>query len=378
MATRRVSGPSASFRPAGIKHVSGVATRVDRRPSARTARRRTLTLPSGPLRPPWRPGDGSTRHEAGSRSSSTPRLGSPNDPASLLHPRNLRRPLGVHILPILGDVRLDRLTPSEVRRWHRERSEGPSPSMAPKAYRLLRTILTTAVDDELIARNPCRIRSAGVDRSTAQQVVSIPQLYAIADCDRAPLPSPGARRGLAGLRAGELFALTRADIDLEEDGRREQARHGRREQATCPPRLRGGPRDVAQDRRRPPECGSPHVLIAELEAHLANFVGRSATDLVFTGALGAPLDRTNFRDRCWKPATAAAGVPSLRLHDLRHTAATLAATTGASTKELMARLGHASPALRSSTSTPLVIAMWPSPTPCRTSSSAPGRPIVDE
>ena len=45
----------------------------------------------------------------------------------------------------------------------------------------------------------------------------------------------------------------------------------------------------------------------------------------------------------WLPAAKAAGLAGLRFHDLRHTAGTLAARTGATTKELMARLGHASP-----------------------------------
>ena len=163
--------------------------------------------------------------------------------------------LRVHILPILGDVRLDRLTPSEVRRWHRERSEGPSPSMAPKAYRLLRTILTTAVDDELIARNPCRIRSAGVDRSTAQQVVSIPQLYAIADAIAPRYRALVLVVGLAGLRGGELFALTRADIDLERgtvDVNKQRVRLDSGEVLVTSPKTDAGRRIVAL----------PHVVVA--------------------------------------------------------------------------------------------------------------------
>ncbi|HTX00161.1 MAG TPA: tyrosine-type recombinase/integrase [Acidimicrobiales bacterium] len=55
------------------------------------------------------------------------------------------------------------------------------------------------------------------------------------------------------------------------------------------------------------------------------------------------LERSNFRMRIWKPATEAVGLKGLRFHDLRHTAGTLAARTGATTKELMGRLGHASP-----------------------------------
>ncbi len=45
----------------------------------------------------------------------------------------------------------------------------------------------------------------------------------------------------------------------------------------------------------------------------------------------------------WKKATEKVGVPGLRLHDLRHTCNTLTAATGASTRELMHRMGHASP-----------------------------------
>jgi hypothetical protein len=55
------------------------------------------------------------------------------------------------------------------------------------------------------------------------------------------------------------------------------------------------------------------------------------------------LERSNFRHRVWLPATRATGLMGLRFHDLRHTAGTLAARTGATTKEIMARLGHASP-----------------------------------
>ncbi len=48
--------------------------------------------------------------------------------------------------------------------------------MAPKAYRLLRSVLATAVDDEVIVKNPCRIRGAGVERSSEQRIASLPQL----------------------------------------------------------------------------------------------------------------------------------------------------------------------------------------------------------
>jgi len=65
---------------------------------------------------------------------------------------------------------------------------------------------------------------------------------------------------------------------------------------------------------------------------------------VFSAERGGPIRRSNFTRRVWIPATRAAGVEGLRFHDLRHTAATLAVAAGASTRELMVRMGHSSSA----------------------------------
>jgi integrase len=64
--------------------------------------------------------------------------------------------------------------------------------------------------------------------------------------------------------------------------------------------------------------------------------------LVFTGPNGARLRRSNFRRRVWLPALATARLPEIHFHDLRHTGNVLTASAGASLKELMARMGHAS------------------------------------
>jgi len=57
----------------------------------------------------------------------------------------------------------------------------------------------------------------------------------------------------------------------------------------------------------------------------------------------APSGEATSPRRVWHPACEAVGIEGLRFHDLRHTGNTLAAATGASTRELMARMGHASP-----------------------------------
>jgi integrase len=87
----------------------------------------------------------------------------------------------------------------------------------------------------------------------------------------------------------------------------------------------------------------PGLVVDELRQHLAVLGDVDESGYVFTSPDGHPLERSNFRWRVWLPAIEAAGLDGLRFHDLRHTAGTLAARTGATTKELMSRLGHASP-----------------------------------
>jgi integrase len=97
-----------------------------------------------------------------------------------------------------------------------------------------------------------------------------------------------------------------------------------------PPKTAAGVRTVA----------IPPHLLPELRAHLATYAEAGPDGHVFEGERGKPLVRQNFRQH-WLKATAAVGV-DLHFHDLRGTGNTLAAATGASTRELMARLSHSS------------------------------------
>lgn len=98
-----------------------------------------------------------------------------------------------------------------------------------------------------------------------------------------------------------------------------------------PPKSAAGRRTVA----------IPPHLWPVIEEHLATYVEPSADALVFTKESGVSLDRANFYTQ-WRRATRRAGVGEYRFHDLRHLAATLAAVSGATTRELMHRIGHSS------------------------------------
>ncbi len=80
-----------------------------------------------------------------------------------------------------------------------------------------------------------------------------------------------------------------------------------------------------------------------LAQHLADYVGPDKDALVFTTDEGAPLRLSNFRSRVWWPALEAARLPkTVRIHDLRHAAASFAIATGANVKQVQAMLGHSS------------------------------------
>ena len=85
----------------------------------------------------------------------------------------------------------------------------------------------------------------------------------------------------------------------------------------------------------------PASVMPDIERHLAEFVGLADDAWVFRGPKGAVPRKSNW-SVYWRRVCAQAGIEGLHFHDLRHTGNTLAASTGASTKELMSRMGHAS------------------------------------
>jgi Phage integrase family len=86
----------------------------------------------------------------------------------------------------------------------------------------------------------------------------------------------------------------------------------------------------------------PPLVIPGLRQHLGQYALPGPDGLVFVGLNGALLRRSNFRRRIFLPALARAGLPEIHFHDLRHTGNVLTASAGASLRELMARMGHAS------------------------------------
>jgi len=245
--------------------------------------------------------------------------------------------LRLYILPAFGNGALADIKEASIRRWrHSLLSAGVGEPTVAKSYRVLRAVLNTAVDDGLIRRNPCRVRGAGNDASPERPVLTIEEVYAVADAVPARYRAFVLLGTFASLRFGELAALRRRDIDLDAgilSVRRAQAELQDGSLITKDPKSEAGKRVVA----------IPAIIIPDLRRHLDEYAEPGPDGLVFLGPKGGRLRRTHFSNRIWTPARRQAGIGhDVRFHDLRHTGNNLAASTGASTRELMARTGHSS------------------------------------
>jgi len=245
--------------------------------------------------------------------------------------------LRLHILPTLGGTLLVDVTPAIVRDWNASLLQAgkPGASTTAKAYRLLHAIMGTATEDELVARNPCVLEGAGAERPAERPVATIEQVYALADAIEPRFRALVLMATFTSLRLGELIGLRRRNLDLPHASVRVVEQIQELNDGTLhasPPKTDAGIRTVA----------IPKVLIPELEAHLGTFSGPGPDGLVFPGTKHQPMPRVSLY-KAWHRARHEVGMADFHLHDLRHTGNTLAAATGASTKELMARMGHASP-----------------------------------
>ncbi|NDJ91471.1 tyrosine-type recombinase/integrase [Mycolicibacter kumamotonensis] len=246
--------------------------------------------------------------------------------------------LRLHITPALGEYALAEITTEIVRQWHAELGTEHKTRNA-HAYALLRTILNTAVDDGHIDKNPARIRGAAQVKHAERSVVLLEpgELAALADALPDALRLTVLLAGWCGLRRGETFALTRADIAADGStvtvDKAVTYRNGKFE--VGPPKTRESRRTVTV----------PTHLRPALVEHLAQHVGPAKAALLFPNPeTGEHMTEWQFRTPFFA-ARAAIDKEGLHFHDLRHAAGVLSALAGATVKETMSRLGHTSAAM---------------------------------
>ncbi|CAN5209275.1 site-specific integrase [soil metagenome] len=274
--------------------------------------------------------------------------GRPLKPRTVEHYTNM---LDDYLVPTFGKKAVRDITMEAVDRWYAKTLKD-KPTMRAHAYSLLRTILETArTRDRIIDNNPCLIRGGGTaTRKIKPKPATLDQLDTLTTemPDRYRLMVPLA--AWCALRFGELVELRRADFDLSERTERDDQgvdaviRMGVVKIRRGAVRVDGGwvvgdPKSDAGAR----DVAIPPHLVTVVKAHLATHVGKAGDALLFPALSGGHLQPSTLYRHFYKARTAA-GREDLRWHDLRHSGAVLAAQTGATLAELMARLGHSTPA----------------------------------
>ena len=263
-----------------------------------------------------------------------------------------RSALSRHLVPAFGPIPIDEITVEMVRAWHASYGQR-TPTARAHAYAVLTSIMSQALDDELIVRTPCRIKSGGRAKVKREpEVLTLPELLALVEAMPRRHQALTLLAGLCGLRFGEAVALRRRDVDLEHrlvHVTRTAVRTGGTK-TTGPPKSDAGRRSVAM----------PQAVSDALATHLNEFPVAKRDALIFPGRDGAQLAhsalyglpaRTEVRGgRAYTKepfgfmrAREVIGKPELHWHDLRRTAATLGAQAGATVREMQSRLGHSTP-----------------------------------
>ncbi len=251
-----------------------------------------------------------------------------------------RSVIGKHIKPKIGHIRLSKLQPGQVQGMYRRlEEEGASPRTRELSHAVLRRALGQAVKWSYTSRNVCTIvdRPRVVRREmTALEPEHVSTLLKEAKQDR--FYAAYVVAVTTGLRMGEIFGLRWTDIDWASKTIYIQraAQEVRGEVELSEPKSKRGIRRV------PLADVTVSALRQRQKAALAE--GQAANEYVFTDSDGGLIRRSNFHNRHWDPLRkrlVEKGVPYVRFHDLRHTAATMWLRENVHAKIVQEWLGHA-------------------------------------
>jgi integrase len=275
------------------------------------------------------------------------------------------RYLRLHALPYLGSRPLGSFKPEHVRAWLRElETEGVPGGYAVHIYGTVRAVLSAAVDDGYLARNPCAARSVRPPAREAKRVTPwLPErVFAV----RAELPARlRATVDVAsgcGLRQGEVLGLAEDALSFGSGTLHvvRQVKLIRGRPVFAPPKCDKErdtplPESVADALRAHMKAHAPVKVTLPWKALSGPLVTHS---LIFTGARQTVIRRADFNDRYWKRALVAAGViptpeegedPAAArehgMHALRHFYASVLLEAGENIKAVSEYLGHADPAM---------------------------------
>ena len=272
--------------------------------------------------------------------------------APRLKPRTVdgyRRSYDLRVLPRFGTTRISAVTSEAVERWVADMvGEGLAPATVHHQYVALAKAMKYAARHRLITHNPCvgvelpRVANRDDFAPVFLTMADVERVAAALD-DRAPYGTLVRFAAYSGLRAAEITGLRVRDVNLAA---------GHVEVRQTLQRMRGrlvyGTPKSAHSTRNVPLVD--RGLIAELRRLMMTHPKSGEPDALFWPGRGlgshaldydGVLDVGSFRRNYFRPALRELGLPEMRFHDLRHTAASLWLAAGFSTWQVSRRLGHA-------------------------------------
>jgi integrase len=243
--------------------------------------------------------------------------------------------LSKHILPKFQPMPIRSITPMTVRAWY-AKLDKQYPTRNTHIYGLFKTIMKSAVNDQILTVSPANITGALTTKPKHKGTPVTPdQLVKLVEAMPAKYRCMTLMATFTALRFGELTELRRRDVDVNRGvlsvDRGVTRSRKRKEFVVGKPKTDAGKREVSIP---------PHLLPVIID-HLENRVEDGQMALLFPAANDPEKHLSpSTLYKSFYPAREKIGLPELHWHDLRHTGSTIAAKAGASIPELMARLGH--------------------------------------
>lgn len=252
----------------------------------------------------------------------------------------------------LGKRKLSEVTPQVIQAFLNDLSaSGLSPATVRHTRAVLRSALTQAENQNLIARNPAAGKRVTLPRDEGHEVAALSPEGAraiVVAFEHHPLGALVYTALATGLRQGELLGLRWQDVDL--DGRTLTVRYQLQRIAGTLTLVE--PKSKRSRRTLALPTGAVEILrahrIQQVEARLLAGSEWRDTGHVFATTVGTPLDNSNVGHR-FVAQLAKAGLPRMRFHDLRHGAASLLIAEGADLRRVMEQLGHSQISLTANT-----------------------------
>lgn len=239
-----------------------------------------------------------------------------------------------HVLPYFENAPLAQIERVHIQAWVADlMKKGAGPGTVRNAYRILARVMGEAERSRMIARTPATKVPLPKSQRGEMHVLTPEEIDRLADSVYPRYRALILTAGFTGLRWGELAALKVEHVDLLR--KVVQVKQSLTEAGGG--RVEIVPTKTGEHRTVP----LPKFLCKVLAEHVAQYP--SAEGWLFSPRDGGPMRHSNFQSRHFKPGLKTAGLdPSTRIHDLRHSAASIAIARGANVKEVQQMLGHAS------------------------------------